>query len=187
MIGSHSNNSSAEMQIGFQVFSERYVSRVVMERDRMVSASAQDTTVFEHMVTEWMFEEGPYPESTWVNFRIEFSFRSIVYAQAASLVFDEISKKTVEAFKERVRRKLHDGRQVSTARACRLHLCTSLLAPFTYRLPIYSPFPSTHPVMGAPILPFARSWCMRIRVPLRGSLWLRILEIREERSVPRQP
>ena len=156
----------------------------------MVSASAQDTTVFDHMVTEWMFEEGPYPESTWVNFRIEFSFRSIVYAQAASLVFDEISKKTVEAFKERVRRKLHDGRQVGTARAV-WGPSAPPLHTFSCAIPTPSTdlltFPSTHPAMGAPILPYARSWCTRIRVQLRGSLWLRILEIEEERLAPRQP
>ena len=109
------------MQIGFNVFSERYESHVEMEKDRLVRATAKDTTVFENMVTEWSFQDGPYPESTWVNFHIEFSFRSVVYAQAASLVFDEISKKTVEAFQERVRHKLHDGKQVSA----RGHACDS--------------------------------------------------------------
>jgi coenzyme Q-binding protein COQ10 len=91
----------AELAVGFQLFSERYVSRVTLDPQRSVTAVASGTLLFSHLVNVWRFEPGPDPHTTWLDFGVEFQFRSHLYATASSLFFDEVVLQMVNAFEKR--------------------------------------------------------------------------------------
>lgn len=91
----------AELAVGFNVFAERYVSRVTMEPYNRVVAAAENTQLFHYLTNEWNFSPGPDPSSTWVAFSVDFQFRSILYSQASHLFFDEVVSKMVAAFERR--------------------------------------------------------------------------------------
>jgi coenzyme Q-binding protein COQ10 len=121
----------AELAVGFQLFAERYVSRVTLDPGKMVTARASDTQLFHHLVNEWTFAPGPPADegggaesgsggefplavpapvgggggggggTTWLGFRVDFQFRSLLYAQASHLFFDEVVSKMVAAFERR--------------------------------------------------------------------------------------
>lgn len=91
----------AELSVGFQLFSERYLSRVTLEPGTRVIARARDTQLFSHLTNEWHFSPGPTTASTWLTFSVDFQFRSVLYSQAASVFFDEVVAKMVGAFEKR--------------------------------------------------------------------------------------
>ena len=91
----------AELGVGFQLFSERYVSRVTLDPVRSVTAVASETMLFSHLVNIWRFETGPEPGSTWLDFGVEFQFRSHLYAAASQLFFEEVVVNMVSAFEKR--------------------------------------------------------------------------------------
>ena len=97
----------AELAVGFRLFAERYTSRVSLERDRRVVARAMDTRLFARLENEWTFAPGPSSggggASTWLGFAVDFEFRSMLYARASNLFFDEVVHKMVAAFEERAR------------------------------------------------------------------------------------
>lgn len=67
-------------------------------------AIAKNTQLFHYLKNEWTFAPGPNPEtSTWLGFKVDFAFRSMLYAQATSLFFDEVVSKMVAAFENRCR------------------------------------------------------------------------------------
>ena len=49
----------------------------------------------------WAFEDGPQPGTTWVDFKVEFAFRSRMYAQAAGLFKTEVVLRMISAFQQR--------------------------------------------------------------------------------------
>ncbi len=91
----------AELSVGFQLFSERYLSRVTLEPGTCVIARARDTQLFSHLTNEWHFSPGPTTASTWLTFSVDFQFRSVLYSQAASVFLDEVVLKMVGAFEKR--------------------------------------------------------------------------------------
>ena len=93
----------AELAVGFRAFSERYTSRVTLAPLRSVVAVASGTTLFSHLVNVWEFEPGPTPGSTWLTFRVEFQFRSQLYAAVSQMFFNEVVKNMVQAFEGRCR------------------------------------------------------------------------------------
>lgn len=93
----------AELAVGFQMFVERYVSVVTLEPGRRVEAVARDTQLFSTLVNEWRLEPGPQPGTCWLDFRVDFSFRSPLYTGAADMFFDEVVRRMVAAFESRAR------------------------------------------------------------------------------------
>lgn len=91
----------AELGVGFQYFSERYVSKVTLEPFRGVTAEASGTILFSHLVNVWKFENGPDPGSTWLDFSVEFQFRSHLYSAASQLFFEQVVMNMVSAFEKR--------------------------------------------------------------------------------------
>lgn len=95
----------AELEVGFQMFSERYLSEVALDPNRSVVASSSHTQLFEHLRSEWHFQaaSGDASNSTWVNFSVEFRFKSAVYNEVSELFMQEVAKKMVRAFEQRCR------------------------------------------------------------------------------------
>lgn len=95
---------------------------------RLTQALSTNTQLFERLETSWSFEPAhevtpvvePLPRravssfkshaatasgasSCWVSFRVEFAFRSAIYAQASQLFLDEVAGAMMSAFENRCR------------------------------------------------------------------------------------
>lgn len=93
----------AELEIGFRLFCEKYISHVRMERPKYVKTSVSQSGLFEYLDTVWEFNPGPVPHSTHLNFQVSFQFRSALYRGVADLFFDEVAARLVGAFENRCR------------------------------------------------------------------------------------
>lgn len=93
----------ADLVVGFQMFQERYTSVVTAEEPSLVHSEAADSQLFHHLVTRWEIRPGPSKSTSWVTFSVDFSFKHMLYAQTASLFFDQVVSKMIGAFDTRCR------------------------------------------------------------------------------------
>lgn len=101
----------AELVVGFRAFSERYVSRVALDpAGGAVAADAVGSALFSHLRNEWRVtplapSDAPRGAAahSWVDFRVEFEFRSPLYGAVAGAFMDEVAKNMVAAFEARCR------------------------------------------------------------------------------------
>eukprot|EP01138_Halocafeteria_seosinensis_P000036 gb/GECG01000036.1/.p1 GENE.gb/GECG01000036.1/~~gb/GECG01000036.1/.p1 ORF type:complete len:221 (+),score=15.62 gb/GECG01000036.1/:1-663(+) len=115
----------AQLAVGFNVFRENYTSAVTLENHdhyKKVIALAKNTQIFHFLQNEWYLQpvvseqtahalqkEGRLQkpedlalcESCWVSLRVEFAFRSSLYAQASSMFLDQVVRRMAEAFAKR--------------------------------------------------------------------------------------
>ncbi len=93
----------AELEIGFRLFNERYVSDVSLVPGESVTAKAVRTPggLFERLVSTWRFERGAHPRECVVKFDIDFRVGSVLHAQAVRLFFEEVSRMQINAFEAR--------------------------------------------------------------------------------------
>ena len=101
----------AELEIGFKVFSERYVSDVTLEEDpatgeKKVTATAipprgDGDGLFQRLVSTWRFKPGRAPDETAVAFDLDFKVNSVVHSQVVALAFEEVSRLQIGAFERR--------------------------------------------------------------------------------------
>ena len=54
-----------------------------------------DSTLFDHLDSTWRFQEGPVPNSCWLDFNVDFAFKSPLYRHIALVFFDEVSSASV--------------------------------------------------------------------------------------------
>jgi coenzyme Q-binding protein COQ10 len=95
----------ADTLISYKAFSERYTSKIVTEWD----ASRHNATIkveaisgpFEHLNTEWQFTS--QGKSTFVNFSIDFRFKSALLENLMGLFFAKICDKMMAAFLARAK------------------------------------------------------------------------------------
>ena len=116
----------AELEIGFKVFSERYVSDVTLEEDpatgeKKVTATAipprgDGDGLFQRLVSTWRFKPGRAPDETAVEFDLDFKVNSVVHSQVVALVFEEVSRLQIGAFESRCD-ELFGGRRESRGAA----------------------------------------------------------------------
>jgi coenzyme Q-binding protein COQ10 len=95
------NKVTAELVVGFQYLQERYVSNVTLTPPHTVAATSSQAAVFEHLKSEWKFTPASDPNNTWVNFYVEFRFKSALYNEVSELFMSEVAKKMVQAFEKR--------------------------------------------------------------------------------------
>lgn len=69
----------------------RYSSQVYLTEPLKVLSKVSDSTLFDHLDTTWEFKPGPTPSTTWLNFDVDFAFKSPLYRHIASIFFDEAS------------------------------------------------------------------------------------------------
>ena len=99
----------AELEIGFKLFNERYLSVVTLEKGATHAAvtaeavtDAPDASgLFERLDTRWRFAPGSHDDECEVRFDIDFRVGSVIHAHAVGLFFEEVSKMQIEAFEER--------------------------------------------------------------------------------------
>lgn len=91
----------AELVVGFQVLVERYTSQVYLERPKLVRSTVSNSTLFHHLESNWAMEPGVTPASCWLNFSVDFAFKSQLYGHLADVFFSEVVKQMVNAFEGR--------------------------------------------------------------------------------------
>ncbi|KAJ9512256.1 hypothetical protein QJQ45_012818 [Haematococcus lacustris] len=79
----------AELEVGFQLLVERYVSHVVLQPPRLVRSTVKDSMVFHHLDSSWGMEPGPSPNSCWLTFHVDFAFNNALYGHLADVFFSE--------------------------------------------------------------------------------------------------
>lgn len=94
----------AELEVGFQIFVEKYLSKVKLQPPTMVSSQVGESTLFSHLNSSWKFQPGPTPQSVWMTFYVDFAFKSPLYRHVASLFFEEVVEKMMGAFEGRCRK-----------------------------------------------------------------------------------
>ena len=68
----------------------RYTSQVYLEQPTKVVSHVYDSTLFDHLDSTWRFAPGPLPGSCWLDFNVDFAFKSPLYRHIALVFFDEV-------------------------------------------------------------------------------------------------
>jgi len=110
-----------ELEVGFKMLTESYISCVTCKPPELVHSIVTDSSLFSHLESEWQFKQGPSPDSCWLEFKVEFRFRSLIYGEVASIVFEEVMAKMVGAFEERCYRIYGPPSLRSSPRRARAH------------------------------------------------------------------
>jgi coenzyme Q-binding protein COQ10 len=89
----------AELNIGFNGLSERYTSIVTCESPALVHATASQTSLFEHLESEWkILKAGDF---CMIDFRVSCLFKSLIYTNLASQFFPSLASQMANAFEKR--------------------------------------------------------------------------------------
>lgn len=88
-----------DMEIGFKMMRETYVSRVTMKPFSMIDVESLDG-LFKELHTHWHFEAAPQG-GTYVGFEIRFAFRSRLLQTMIGAVFNEAARLMVRSFEKR--------------------------------------------------------------------------------------
>lgn len=91
----------ADLAVGFRLLSERYTSVITLNPTVSVNVDVPNSTLFEYLINDWTFEEGPRAGSTELTFFVEFAFRNPLYQRATDLFFEDVVKQMVSAFERR--------------------------------------------------------------------------------------
>ena len=75
-----------------------------------------DSTLFDHLDSTWRFQEGPVPNSCWLDFNVDFAFKSPLYRHIALVFFDEVGSAFVVLHISR-----HEG-EVMLVQTCAMEL-----------------------------------------------------------------
>jgi coenzyme Q-binding protein COQ10 len=90
----------ADLVIGFKGMTERFTSRVTLDRPNLHIRTAYEDGPFKYLDNSWKFRE--IAESGCeVDFYVDFEFRSRLLQTMIGLVFGEAVKKMVDAFESR--------------------------------------------------------------------------------------
>uniref|UniRef100_A0A7S3A3G5 Coenzyme Q-binding protein COQ10 START domain-containing protein n=1 Tax=Rhodosorus marinus TaxID=101924 RepID=A0A7S3A3G5_9RHOD len=101
IISSNGSCFQAKLGVGFNLLSEQYTSLVTVEPQKSVRAEVQNNPLFQFLVNEWLFKQGPREGTTWLEFLIAFQFKNQMYQGLSSIFFDQVASKMVQAFEQR--------------------------------------------------------------------------------------
>ncbi len=90
----------ADMTIGFGPFRESFTSRATLIRPRRVNVK-YESGPFRYLNNQWDF--APHEGGTEVAFFVDFELRSRILQAAIGVVFNEATKRMVNAFRKRAR------------------------------------------------------------------------------------
>lgn len=95
------NKMDAELEIGFKVFVENYISHVELKPPDLIKTTVSQSTLFDFLNNEWHFKPGPTPDSCHLFFVVDFQFKSALYRKVANIFFSEVQARLVDSFEER--------------------------------------------------------------------------------------
>jgi coenzyme Q-binding protein COQ10 len=89
----------ADLLVGFRVFRERFLSRVVMWNTTRRIDTEYIEGPFKHMLSTWQFHDKP--GGCDIAFEVDFEFKNKLLQGAAGLFFNEAMQQIVRAFETR--------------------------------------------------------------------------------------
>ena len=93
---------TAQLTVGFRVFTESYTSLVRADPPHTISVTAQQSSIFHHLNSTWTFTPVPSdPHSTDVRFTIDFLVKSRMHAGAVQMFFGDVTEQQMQAFVKR--------------------------------------------------------------------------------------
>lgn len=97
----------AELTVGFKnLFTEKYTSHVTLfpsGTQPKVVAMSSNTHILDYLHTTWEFKAaGSNKNHCWVNFKVDFQFKSSLYNQVSSVFMKEVVEKMVVSFEKRM-------------------------------------------------------------------------------------
>ncbi|XP_034990788.2 coenzyme Q-binding protein COQ10 homolog, mitochondrial isoform X2 [Zootoca vivipara] len=105
---SHRNGFlQAELEVGFPPVVQRYVSDISLVPHHQIRVVSNEGQLFQHLETLWQFEPGrpgQLDSSCTLKFYVSFEFKSVLHSQMANLFFDEVAKRMVSAFEQRLKK-----------------------------------------------------------------------------------
>ena len=90
----------ADLIVGFKMVKERFTSHVSFVSPERVNVFYTEGP-FKHMKTHWIFVEESDGGGTWIDFYVDFEFKSILLEKAMGFLFREAVSKMVTAFERR--------------------------------------------------------------------------------------
>lgn len=93
----------AELEVGFSLITEKYTSKIELEPFSSVTTRTDDSRLFSHLTSRWRLSPGVSPTSCWVDFDVDFGFRSEIYGRLADVFLEDVVKKMMAAFEARAR------------------------------------------------------------------------------------
>lgn len=97
------NVLTADLVIHFKAFYEKYTSRVTVEPYKAITVEAIQGP-FHHCRNAWRFSPTPDGKGTFLEFEIDFSFRSSILNKLIGLLFERALIKMMTAFEERAKK-----------------------------------------------------------------------------------
>lgn len=101
---SDENNLEADLVVGFGIVTEKYTSEVHLVENSSVIAIAKNTQLFDYLRTEWKFNPAVGNEKCWVDFQIDFKFKSQLYSNLTDMFFREVVSSMIQAFETRCKK-----------------------------------------------------------------------------------
>ena len=100
--GAASSSFTAQLTVGFRVFTESYVSEVRYARPHSIRVRATESSVFSRLESAWTLAavEGD-AEQCDVSFSIDFQVRSAMHAGAVKMFFGDVTQQQMQAFMQR--------------------------------------------------------------------------------------
>eukprot|EP01026_Neomeris_dumetosa_P041608 TRINITY_DN3451_c0_g2_i3.p1 TRINITY_DN3451_c0_g2~~TRINITY_DN3451_c0_g2_i3.p1 ORF type:complete len:259 (-),score=10.85 TRINITY_DN3451_c0_g2_i3:1088-1864(-) len=91
----------AELEVGFQLFIEKYTSKVQMQYPSKIKTTVADSSLFDTLDSVWEFSPGPTPNTCWVSFSVDFTFKAKIYQNVANVFLEEVVQRMVASFENR--------------------------------------------------------------------------------------
>ena len=92
----------ADLMIGFRLIRERFTSRVTLNREGRRIDVTYTEGPFRYLNNHWIFEPDGQG-GTFLDFYVDFEFRSILLQKVIGVVFNEAVRRMVGAFETRAR------------------------------------------------------------------------------------
>ncbi|MDP2697812.1 type II toxin-antitoxin system RatA family toxin [Thalassospira sp.] len=89
----------ADLVIGFKMFREKYTSKVTLQHPNRVDVEYLQGP-FKYLNNHWVFEPAE-DGGTWLDFYVDFEFKSSILQKMIGMVFNEAVKLMVGAFETR--------------------------------------------------------------------------------------
>lgn len=95
----------AELQVGYGLFNEKYISVVRLDHPKSVIAESRQTSLLEYLKTEWHFSPcSNNPKHCWITFEINFKFKSPIYSQISDMFLQDVVNSMVKAFEDQCKK-----------------------------------------------------------------------------------
>ena len=91
----------ADVIVGFSALRESFTSRVEKKRAETLSVDYVDGPL-KHLRNDWAFRPDG-AGGTYVDFSVDFAFRSVIFEKIAGQMFDRALRKMIGAFEERAK------------------------------------------------------------------------------------